>query len=76
MRTIHLIQPRKIVFGEDASLQCVDDILALDLRRIFFVTSEAIPRMANAAMKVTRLLRLNPREVSVRDAEEIYRAAL
>lgn len=39
------------------------------------VPTEAIPRMARSAMKVTRLLRLNPREVTVADAEAIYRAA-
>jgi len=39
------------------------------------VPAEAIPRMAESAMKVTRLLRLNPREVTVSDAEAIYRSA-
>ena len=39
------------------------------------VPEDAIPRMATSAMKVTRLLRLNPREVTVSDAEAIYRAA-
>jgi alcohol dehydrogenase class IV len=39
------------------------------------VPEEAIPRMAQSAMKVTRLLHLNPREVTVSDAEAIYRAA-
>lgn len=39
------------------------------------VPEAAIPRMAESAMKVTRLLRLNPREVTVADAEAIYRAA-
>ena len=39
------------------------------------VPEEAIPRMAQSAMKVTRLLRLNPREVTAADAEAIYRAA-
>lgn len=39
------------------------------------VPIEAIPGMAESAMKVTRLLRLNPREVTVSDAEAIYRAA-
>ena len=39
------------------------------------VPEEAIPAMAAAAMKVTRLLRLNPREVTQADAEAIYRAA-
>lgn len=39
------------------------------------VPEQAIPEMAAAAMKVTRLLRLNPREVTQADAEAIYRAA-
>jgi len=39
------------------------------------VPEEAIPRMAEAAMKVTRLLRNNLRELTVADAEAIYRAA-
>jgi alcohol dehydrogenase class IV len=39
------------------------------------VPAEAIPRMAQSAMKVTRLLKNNLREVTVADAEAIYRAA-
>jgi alcohol dehydrogenase class IV len=39
------------------------------------VPEEAIPHMAEAAMKVTRLLNNNLREVTVSDAEAIYRAA-
>jgi alcohol dehydrogenase class IV len=39
------------------------------------VPEEAIPRMAEAAMKVTRLLKNNLRELTVSDAEAIYRAA-
>jgi alcohol dehydrogenase class IV len=39
------------------------------------VPEEAIPRMAEAAMKVTRLLKNNLREVTEADAEAIYRAA-
>jgi alcohol dehydrogenase class IV len=39
------------------------------------VPEEAIPRMAEAAMKVTRLLKNNLREVTAADAEAIYRAA-
>ena len=39
------------------------------------VPEDAIPGMAQSAMKVTRLLRLNPREVTLSDAEAIYRAA-
>lgn len=39
------------------------------------VPAEAIPRMVEAAMGVTRLLRNNLREVTAADAEAIYRAA-
>jgi alcohol dehydrogenase class IV len=39
------------------------------------VPKEAIPRMAQSAIKVTRLLRNNLRDLTVADAEEIYRAA-
>jgi alcohol dehydrogenase class IV len=39
------------------------------------VPEEAIPRMAEAAMKVTRLLKNNLRELTAADAEAIYRAA-
>jgi alcohol dehydrogenase class IV len=41
----------------------------------FGVPEEAIPRMARAAMTVTRLLKNNLRELTVSDAEAIYRAA-
>lgn len=34
-----------------------------------------LPRLAQEAMKVTRLLKNNPRELTVADAEQIYRAA-
>lgn len=39
------------------------------------VPADAIPRLAAAAMKVTRLLKNNPREVTLADAERIYRNA-
>jgi alcohol dehydrogenase class IV len=39
------------------------------------VPADAIPRLAAAALRVTRLLRNNPRELTVADAEQIYRAA-
>lgn len=39
------------------------------------VPRDAIPRMAEGAMKVTRLLKNNPRELTAADAEAIYRAA-
>jgi alcohol dehydrogenase class IV len=39
------------------------------------IPEDAIPQMAAAAMKVTRLLNNNPREVKLEDAENIYRLA-
>lgn len=39
------------------------------------VPLDAIPRMAKAAMTVTRLLKNNPRELTERDAMDIYHAA-
>jgi alcohol dehydrogenase class IV len=39
------------------------------------IPESAIPRMAGAAMKVTRLLKNNLRELTAADAEAIYRAA-
>ena len=40
------------------------------------VPQEAIKEMASQSMKVTRLLKNNPRELSAADAESIYRQAL
>lgn len=40
------------------------------------VPAGAIPRMAEAAMKVTRLLKNNPREITAADAVSIYECAL
>ncbi len=40
------------------------------------VPEDAIPRMALSAIKITRLLKNNLREVTAADAEAIYRAAL
>jgi alcohol dehydrogenase class IV len=39
------------------------------------ISADSIPRMAEWAMKVTRLLKNNLRELTASDAEEIYRAA-
>jgi alcohol dehydrogenase class IV len=39
------------------------------------VTESAIPQMAADAMKIQRLLKNNPREITEQDAIEIYRAA-
>ena len=42
MRVITLLQPKRIVFGEGCASQCVDDLLALGLSRVFIVTSPPI----------------------------------
>lgn len=41
----------------------------------FGITKDAIPRMAESAIKVTRLLKNNLREVTLEDAADIYEAA-
>ena len=42
----------------------------------FGVRTEDIPRLASGVLKVTRLLANNPRTVTQKDAEEIYRRSL
>ena len=39
------------------------------------IPEEAISEMATSAMKVTRLLNNNPREVTLKDAEKLYKQA-
>jgi len=40
------------------------------------IGEEAIPGMAEGAMKVTRLMRNNPKALTQEDCEAIYRAAM
>jgi alcohol dehydrogenase class IV len=42
----------------------------------FGITDKDIPGLAEGVMKVTRLLANNPRVVNLKDAGDIYRAAL
>jgi alcohol dehydrogenase class IV len=42
----------------------------------FGVEAKDIPELAAGVMKVTRLLANNPRELSQKDAEVIYRSVL
>lgn len=42
----------------------------------FGVSTDDIPRLASGVLKVTRLLDNNPRRITQRDAEEIYRRVL
>ncbi|MBC8419545.1 MAG: iron-containing alcohol dehydrogenase [Desulfobacterales bacterium] len=55
--------------------------LALDLRAPkhlseFGIAEKDLPALAEGVMKVTRLLANNPRTMTLKDAEEIYKAAL
>jgi alcohol dehydrogenase len=40
------------------------------------IPADAVERMAHSAMKVTRLLERNVREVTLNDAIDIYRRAM
>ena len=42
MRTVRLLQPSKIVFGEGCATECAQDLVALAKRRVFLVTSPPI----------------------------------
>jgi alcohol dehydrogenase class IV len=42
----------------------------------FGIEDKDIPNLAEGVMKVTRLLANNPRDLSQKDAEEIYRRVL
>ena len=59
----------------DATRQLAEDT-GISLRmRDFDIPEGSIPAMAEGAMKVTRLLNNNPREVTLKDAIAIYRDA-
>jgi alcohol dehydrogenase class IV len=53
---------------------CVECGVEMRLGR-YGISEDAIPHLAEAAMKVTRLLKNNPREMTAEAAEGIYRAA-
>jgi alcohol dehydrogenase class IV len=55
----------------ELAIQCG---ITMDLAKLN-VPQSAIPQMAEAALKVQRLLANNPREMTIAAAEEIYRAA-
>jgi alcohol dehydrogenase class IV len=55
----------------ELSLECG---ITMDLGKLN-VPASSVPKLAEAAMKVTRLLKNNPRELNTKDAEAIYRAA-
>jgi alcohol dehydrogenase class IV len=52
-----------------------DDLRVPRRLRDVGIREDAIPRLAEAAMKVTRLLANNPRKISLEDANAIYKSA-
>ena len=52
-----------------------DDLRVPRRLRDVGIPEDAIPRLAEAAMKVTRLLANNPRKMTLEDAITIYRSA-
>jgi alcohol dehydrogenase class IV len=52
-----------------------DDIRVPRRLRDVRIPEDAIPRLAEAAMKVTRLLANNPRKITLEDAVAIYKSA-
>ena len=46
MRTVRLLQPSKIMFGEGCAEQCALDVLQLGLRSVFIVTDPQTTRLA------------------------------
>jgi alcohol dehydrogenase class IV len=63
----------------EEGLEVIEELMAdleIPLRlRDLQVPEEAIPKMAQGVMKVTRLLANNPRRITLQDAERIYRNA-
>ena len=60
----------------DAVRELSKDLCVPDCLSAFGVQEKDIPCLAEAAMKVTRLLANNPRNLGLKDAEMIYRKAL
>ena len=56
--------------------QLAADLKIPDHLSEFGIKDEDIPQLAEGVMKVTRLLDNNPRELTQKDAEEIYRRVL
>jgi alcohol dehydrogenase class IV len=52
-----------------------DDLRVPRRLRDVGIPEDAIPRLAEAAMKVTRLLANNPRKIAPEDAVAIYKSA-
>jgi len=65
MRSITILNPKRLVFGNDCALQFVEDFAALGHRRLFLVTS---PPIVPLLTPLTEALRKRAVEVTVHDA--------
>jgi alcohol dehydrogenase class IV len=54
MRIVSLLQPPKIVFGQGCITRCVEDILAMGLRRAFVITSPPIVGLTDPLVQALR----------------------
>jgi alcohol dehydrogenase class IV len=54
MRTVTLLQPNKIVFGEGCAAQCAQDLGALGKTRVFIVSSPPIVRLTEPLAEALR----------------------
>ena len=55
MRTVTLLQPGKIVFGEGCAVQCAQDLGALGKKRVFVVSSPPIVRLTEPLAEALRV---------------------
>ena len=62
--------------GVDAIERLAQDLRAPNHLSEFGIAEKDVPALAEGVMKVTRLLANNPRTMTLKDAEEIYKAAL
>ena len=73
------VEPLSVLDGAETAVKYVerlsDDIRVPRRLRDVGVPENAIPRLAEAAMKVTRLLANNPRKITLDDAIAIYKSA-
>ena len=70
------LSPRAAAELSVSACHSLAEDLGMNLRlRDFNIPESAIPEMAAGAMQVTRLMNNNPRRVTEKDCEAIYRSA-
>jgi len=76
LQTQGLDNLRMAEMGVEAIERLAEDLRVPKHLAEFGITENDIPGLAEGVMKVTRLLANNPREITLEDANEIYKAAL